>query len=69
MKQLHLIDDDPMRVAERMARANRIQAETAMHDPFWSEAERQRRAAHYTRIAEQYEQQLRECNRFVAEGR
>ncbi len=58
MKQLHLIDDDPMRVAERMARANRISAETARVDPFWSEQERERRAAHYTRIAEQYEQKI-----------
>ena len=60
MKQLDLLDDDPRRVAARMARANRIQADTAMHEPFFSEQERQRRAAHYTRIAEQYEQQLRE---------
>lgn len=65
MRQLDILDDDPMRVAERMARANRIQADTAMHEPFFSEQERQRRAAHYTRIAEHHEQRLRELGATV----
>ena len=65
MRQLDILDDDPMRVAERMARANRISAETARVDPFWSESERERRAAHYTRIAEHHEQRLRELGATV----
>lgn len=62
MKQLDLIDDDPRRVAEKLARANRIQAETELSplNRGYTRKEREQRAAHYTRIAEQYEQQLRE---------
>lgn len=65
VKQLDILDDDPRRLAAMWARANRIQAETAMHEPFFSEQERQRRAEHYTRIAEQHEQRLRELGATV----
>lgn len=37
------------------ARAARIAADTARHDPYWTEAEREQRAAHYERLARELE--------------
>lgn len=51
-EQLPLLPNHPPDV---LARANREAAETALKNPFYTERERLKLAAHYTALAEQYE--------------
>lgn len=53
--QLDIFDDDPARLADRRAAANRIAAETALINPYESRAQQQERHRHYIAEAERYE--------------
>lgn len=55
--QLDLLDDDPRRLAE----ANRVAAQTAAVNPYFSREEREERAAHYLAEAERLEQLAALC--------
>lgn len=55
--QLDLLDDDPRRLAE----ANRVAAQTAAVNPYFSRAEQQEHAAHYLAEAERLDQLAAMC--------
>lgn len=55
--QLDLLDDDPRRLAE----ANRVAAQTATVNPYFSPAEQREHAAHYLAEAERLERLAAMC--------